>query len=112
MGAWIFIDLNTFYNLSYIILRRRYTGSGYDYKAEVKGILLQTSDGKRKKNDNLPRKEIIPLKSSFDGIKSINITVTAVFNSFTTSSEKSQIGFSEITFCGSKTKGSLRYGLI
>lgn len=109
VGAWIFIDLNNYYKLSHIILRRRFRGVGYDYKAEIKGITIQISDGSRKRNDELPKKEIIRLLvgSYLNSTQTINLTVTAVFNTFTTSSEQSQIGFSEIKFCGSKTNGNI-----
>ena len=109
VGAWIFIDLKNYYKLSHIILRRRFGGVGYDYKAEVKGILLQTSDGNRKKNNKLPKIEILrlPVESYLNATQTINLTVTAVFKTFTTSSEQSQIGFSEIKFCGWKANGNV-----
>ena len=109
IGAWIYIDLKRYYELSKILIRRRFFGPNYDFHAEVQSIIIQFSDGSRK-GAVLAKREINGMNiNDFwpnNITESINITVKSVFNPFTLG-EDSNVGFSEIKICGLPVKGDL-----
>ena len=108
IGAWIYIDLRNYYQLDKLLVRRRFNYAGYNFEAEASQISLQFSDGVIK-HANLGKKGLSRIKiKGADKTRSVNITITKVYQEFT-HSEKSNVGFSEIEFCGAKVKGSFMY---
>ena len=107
VGAWINIDLKRYYELSKILIRRRFFGPNYNFHAEVKSVTIQFSDGSRK-GAKLAKREINGMNvNDFwrnNITESINITVKSVFNQFTLG-EDSNVGFSEIKICGLPVRG-------
>ena len=91
-----------------LLVRRRFNYAGYNFEAEASQISLQFSDGVIK-HANLGKKGLSRIKiKGADKTRSVNITITKVYQEFT-HSEKSNVGFSEIEFCGAKVKGSFMY---
>ena len=100
-GAWVYIDLKSYYELSEIVFQHRFNHSGYNLKAEITKIRIQFSDGQR--INKILRSENVVNRIKFRGLmntSSVNITVTEVHQAFDfTMNENSSIGFSEVKFC-------------